>query len=131
MNESDVSQWFDQYRAAFAACGRGESESESLLEYYGVPLLFASDDGFAALTTDEQVAAGVEQQIDGMRANDYDHSDVLDSETTALNSTSALHRATFSRWRSDGTEIGQLTVTYLVTDGPAGRRISAIAIHGS
>jgi hypothetical protein len=50
---------------------------------------------------------------------------------TALNSTSALYRGTFSRHRSDGGEISRLTATYLVTDGARGRRISVLAVHSS
>ena len=66
-------QWFGEYLSAFAACGRGESDTASLLAYYGVPL--------------------------------------------------------FSRQRSDGSEISRLTASYLVTDGPMGRRISVLAVH--
>ena len=64
-----------------------------------------------------------------MRAADYHHSDVLGSEVTVLNAMSALYRGAFSRRRADGSEIGRLTVTYLVTDGMVGRRISALALH--
>jgi hypothetical protein len=77
---SDDSRWFAEYLDAFAACGRGERETGSLLGYYGVPLLLTTGDGFFAL-------------------------------------------------RSDGVEISRLTATYLVTDGPAGRRISVLAVH--
>lgn len=57
------------------------------------------------------------------------HSDVLHSEVTVLNATSATYRGELSRARGDGTEISRLTVSYLVTDGPVGRRISALAVH--
>lgn len=126
---SDVSRWFGEYLDAFAACGRGESDTAALLEYYGVPLLVTTDSGFFALTTDDQVVATVQPQVDGMRAEAYSRSEILDSEVVVLNSTSALYRGTFSRQRSDGTEINRLTATYLVTDGVAGRRISVLAVH--
>lgn len=129
VDENDVRQWFGGYLDALAACGRGESDTASLLAYCGVPLLFATDDRFIALTSDEEVVAALQKQIEAMRAADYDHSDVLHSETMVLNATSALHRGTFSRRRSDGHEIGRLAATYLVTDGPVGCRISALAIH--
>ena len=45
--------------------------------------------------------------------------------------TAALYRGTFSLRRSDGNEINRLTATYLVTDGPAGRRISVLAVHNA
>jgi hypothetical protein len=129
VDTSDVSRWFGEYLDAFAACGRGQRDTASLLAYYGVPLLLTTDDGSFALTSDDQVVAAAQQQVDGMRAADYDHSEVLDFEVTVLNATSALYRGSFSRQRSDGGEIGRLTATYLVTDGPVGRRISALAVH--
>jgi len=129
VDDNDVSQWFGDYLNAFAACGRGESDTASLLAYYGVPLFLTTDDGFFALSSDDQVVATVQQQVDGMRAAGYGQSQILDPQVTVLNSTSALYQGTFSRQRSDGAEISRLTATYLVTDGPMGRRISALAVH--
>ena len=104
MDKNDVSRWFDGYLDAFAACGRGDTETAGLLAYYGVPLLVTTNDGFSPLTRDDQVVAVMQQQVDGMRAAGYSRSEVLDSEVTVLNSTSALYRGTFSRRRSDGSE---------------------------
>ena len=129
MDSSDVSRWFGEYLDAFAACGRGERGTASLLAFYGVPLLLTTDGGFFALTSDDQVVAAVQQQVDGMRAVGYYRSEILGSEVAVLNSASALYRGTFSRHRSDGGEISRLTATYLVTDGVAGRRISGLAVH--
>jgi hypothetical protein len=129
VDSHDVGQWFGDYLSVFAACGRGERDTASLLEYYGVPLLITTDDGFVALTGDDQVVAVLQQQVDGMRAAEYDHSEILGSEVNLLNSTSALYKATYSRLGRDGGEIGRLTATYLVTDGQVGRRISVLAVH--
>ena len=71
----------------------------------------------------------MQPQIDGMRAAAFDHSEIVNSDITILNGTSALYRATSSRQKSDGNEIGRFTATYLVTDGAAGRRISVLAVH--
>jgi len=46
-------------------------------------------------------------------------------------SSAALYRALLSRERGDGSEIGRLRVTYLITDGSAGRRISALLVHSA
>jgi hypothetical protein len=129
VDSSDVNQWFGEYLGAFAACGRGESEVDSLLTYYGVPLLITTDGGFFALTSEEQVVAAVQPQIDGMRAAGYARSEVLGSQVTALNAASALYRGTFAYHGSDGREIRRVAITYLVTDGAAGRRISALVVH--
>jgi len=124
-----MSQWFGEYLDVFAACGRGERDTDSLLAYYGVPLLVTTDEGFFALTSDAQVVAVMRQQVDGMRAAGYGRSEDLGSEVTVVNSTSALYRGTYSWQKSDGAEIRRVALTYLVTDGPAGRRISALLVH--
>ena len=124
-----VSRWFREYLDAFASCGRGESDAGLLLEHYNVPLLLTTDDGFLTLTSDDQLVGVMQRQVDGMRAADYDRTEILDSDVTILNSTSALYRGAFSRQRADGSEISRLTATYLVTDAPTGRRISMLAVH--
>jgi hypothetical protein len=129
VDDNDVSRWFGEYLDAFAACGRGEGTATSLLAYYGVPLLIATDDGFVAMTSEDQIVAAVTPQLDGMRAANYDHSDVLDSDVTVLNATSAIYRGEYSYVRGDGIAIRRLTVSYLLTDGPVGRRISALVVH--
>jgi hypothetical protein len=130
MREGDLTRWFQGYLDAFAALGRGVTDdTAALLRYYNVPLLLTSDDGCFPLTSEEQVVVAAQQQVDGMRATDYDHSEVLDFAVEVLNASSALYRGAFSRRRSDGSEITSLAVTYLIADGPIGRRISALAVH--
>ena len=131
MDEAEVSGWFDEYLNVFAACGRGERQVDSLLAYYGVPLLFTGDDGYYALTSDDQVRAVVQRQVDGMLADHYDHSAVLGFQITPVNAASALYQGRFSRRRKDGREIAQLAITYLITAGPDGRRISVLALHSA
>lgn len=128
---AEVDRWFREYLSAFAACGRGENEAAGLLAYYGVPLLVSTDEGFAALTTGDEVAEMAQRQVDGMRAAEYDHSDVIDFEFSLLNTVTVLCRGEFSRRHRDGTEIGRLAATYLVTGTPDCRRISALAVHSS
>jgi hypothetical protein len=43
----------------------------------------------------------------------------------------SLYRALLSRERGDGSEIGRLRVTYLITDRSAGGRISALLDHSA
>ena len=129
VESSEVGRWFGEYLEAFASCGRGESETASLLAYYGVPLLLTTDGGVFALTSGDQVVAAVQRQVEGMRAAGYARSEILSSEVTVLNATSALYRGTFSRQTSDGGEISRLAATYLVTVGATGRRISMLAVH--
>ena len=130
MDELEVKHWFDAYFADFVALGRGDIDDvRRVLDYYGVPLLISSDSGSMVLLDEAQVLGAAQQQIDGMRSAGYDRSDELGAETTVMNRSCAIHRGRFSRLRADGTEIARLEATYLITDGTAGRRISAIVLH--
>jgi hypothetical protein len=124
------SAWFEGYLQAFAACGRGESDDlRALLRFYGVPLFLTTDQGAVALTTEDDVLDAVRRQVDGLRAAAYDRTETLRLDVVDINTTTALLTADLSRRRADGTEIGRLRATYLSTVGPAGRRISALAVH--
>src|SRR5688572_13224770 len=128
VNDDGVPKWFEGYLEAFARCGRGENDASALLAYFGVPLVLSTDDQVAALMTQDQVVAAVQRQLDAV-GDGYDHSTILDSDSMVLNATSVLFRATLVRHRADDNEIGRLSAAYLVTDGPDGRRISAVAVQ--
>jgi hypothetical protein len=92
-------------------------------------LLLTTDRAAEALTTEEDVVDAVRRQVEDLRASAYDRSEVLSLDVLEINATTTLHTADFSRRRADATEIGRLRVTYLVTVGQRGRRISALAVH--
>ena len=130
MDERGVEEWFGTYLRDFVALGRGDTDDlRRLLRHYGVPFLISTDAGTTALTDQAQVLAMARQQVDGMRLVGYDRTEELDAETVVLNASCARHRARFARLRADGSEISRLEVTYLITDRPEGRRISALVVH--
>ena len=129
MRETEVQAWFIEYLSVFAACGRGEQAPSAVLQYYNVPLAVSTDAGFVSLSSTSDVLTMVTQQVEAMRAAGYDHSEVLDAQTTSINAVSALHHSRFSRRRGDGVEIGKLAVTYLISHHPTGQRISALLVH--
>jgi hypothetical protein len=131
VDEHDVTEWFAEYLDAFAACSRGERDTSTLLDYYGVPLLVTTDGGCFALTADDQVVGTLQLQVDAMHSEGFAASEVLDAEVELLNARSSLFRTTISRRRSDGSEISLLTAVYLITDGPDGRRFSVLAVRSS
>ena len=132
MDPSDVQGWFDGYLERFAALGRGDRDDVAcLLDYYDVPLLLATDRGALALTSGEDVVRALREQVTGLRAVDYDRSELLEAHVEILNAVSALYRAQVARQRVDGSEIGRLRAMYLVTDRAAGRRVSALVVHGT
>jgi hypothetical protein len=125
-----VNRWIAEYLGAFAACARGDGDMTSLLGHFGVPMIITTDEGVVTLMTDDEAAAVIQSQVDGLRALGYHHTQVLHSEVSILNATSALFRATLSRRNADGGEIDCPTITYLVTDDVAGPRIVLLASHG-
>jgi hypothetical protein len=132
VDAADVGAWFDDYLLAFAACGRGASDDlGALMHYYGVPLIVTTDAAAETLMTEAEVLNAIGRQIADLRAAGYDRTVTLDSDTAAINATTAFRSAEFSRQRADGSEIGRLCVKYLITLGVDGWRISALAVHGA
>ncbi|MFG1934040.1 hypothetical protein ACGFK1_25865 [Mycobacterium sp. NPDC048908] len=122
-----VGRWIDGYLGAFAASARGDGDMATLLSHFGVPMIITTDEGVVTLMTDEEAAAVMQSQVDGLRALGFHHSQVQQSEVTVLNATSAVFRATLSRRTADGDEIDRPTVAYVVTDDVAGPRIVLLA----
>lgn len=125
-----VSRWIDGYLNTFAACARGEGDMAALLGHFGVPMIITSDEGIVTLMTDDEAAAVMQSQVDGLKALGFERSDLLHSDVSVLNDVSALYRCTLSRRNGDGGEIDCPTITYLVTDDVAGPRIVLLAVHG-
>jgi hypothetical protein len=130
LDPATVSRWFDEYFDTFSACARGDRAMSALLGLYGVPLIITTDDGVITVMTDDETAAVMQSLADGLRANGYHHTDVVQSEVSVVNAVSALHRCTMSRRTREGGEIGRPTITYLVTDDVGGLRIVVLATHG-
>jgi hypothetical protein len=130
MLDSEVSAWFDQYNDTFGACGRGERSVEDVLAFYDQAMLVTTGD--AVVGPSAQAAADwVRAQVDGMRAADYDHTEILGRDITVLNANTALLKGDFSRQRRDGQEVSAFTVTYLIYRSDAGLRIGALALHSA
>jgi hypothetical protein len=125
-----VRNWFDGYFETFSACARGDRDMSELLSHYGVPLILTTDDGVTTLMTDDEAAAVMQSLADGLHANGYHHTEVLQSEVSILNATSAVYRGSMSRRNAEGKEIGSPTITYLLTDDVAGLRIVVLAAQG-
>ena len=129
MEESEVGDWFAQYLSAFAALGRGESRPGDVVPYYRVPLLLTTDDVIVSLGTVDEVAAWLQSQADATSAMGYNHTETLASDMEILNRNTAVHRAEISRQRADGTEINQMSVSYVITRESEGFRISTLVLH--
>jgi hypothetical protein len=130
LDAAAVNRWFGEYFDTFESCARGDRDMSELLGKYGVPLILTTDGGVTTMMTDDEAAAVMQSMVDGLRANGYHHTDVVQSKVSVLNSASALYRGTLSRRKADGEEFDCPTVTFLVTDDVAGLRIVVLAVQG-
>ena len=125
----EVRAWFENYLRVYAACCRGDSDdTRQLLEYFAVPLLLTTNETAGAITSEDEVVGAVGQQIERLRAAGYARTETLDSTTTILNETTALHQAHFAWLRADDSEIARMGLAYVITHGVSGRRISALVV---
>ena len=100
--------WFDNYLEVFAAAARGEQDLSALLTRYAVPLLITTEEGVVPLATADQVASVIQGQVDGLRAQRYAGTSVLNVEVSVLNASSALYRGSFVREDVAGAELDVL-----------------------
>lgn len=131
LDSAAAGRWFDDYLEIFATAVRGERPISALLDCYAVPLTLTTDEGAVTLSTHDQLAAVIQGQVDGLRAQRYHHTTRSSAEVSVLNGSSALYRGAFARHDIDGAVLGQVAVTYLLIDGPDAVRIAVLASHGT
>lgn len=131
LDTGSVQRWFDDYLEVFATAVRGERPVSALLDCYAIPLILTTDEGAITLSTQDQRAAVIQGEVDGLRAQRYHHSTQSHVEVTVLNESSALYRGSFVRHDDDGAELGRFAVTYLLVDGTDTARIAVLASHGN
>ncbi|MGK2869004.1 MAG: DUF6841 family protein [Mycobacterium sp.] len=131
LDSAAVGRWFDDYLEIFAAAVRGERPISALLNCYAVPLTLTTDEGAVTLSTHDQLAAVIQGQVDGLRAQRYHHTTLSSAEVSVLNGSSALYRGAFARHDIDGAVLGHVAVTYLLIDGPDAVQIAVLASHGT
>lgn len=123
-------EWFNDYVGALDACGRSElDDPRALLRYHAVPLLLTTDIEAMTLTTEAEVLEAVHWQIQALRVAAFHYTETLYSEMIAINATSLLQKSHLLRRRANGTEIGRVHATFLITIGAHGPRITVLAMR--
>ena len=107
----------------------GSDDMQPVVDHFRLPLLLSRDDGAMFATTAEEAGGFVRRQVEAMRAAGGDHTVAEDPEVTVLNATTGLYTTDLSRRRADGTEIGRLRATYLVTRDAQGLGFAGLILH--
>lgn len=127
--EGGVHAWFAGYLSAFTALGRGECTPTELAEYFFVPLLVTTDDVVISLGSRDDIVSWLKVQADGMAAAGYDHTHVSSTDARVANGTTAVVRALMARRRADGSDITELSVTYVLVRDQHDLRVQALVAH--
>ena len=129
MDTNDVAAWFAAYLDCFVALGRGDRDDvETILDYYGVPMLLSAPGATGWLHEPDQVIGVIRAQVEGLRHAGFDSTVVEDAETVMLNDSCARHEGRFLRLTADAGVIADFRGSYLIADGPAGPRIAALMV---
>jgi len=125
----DVMRWFfDDYLPTWVGVGAGTIARgpEFILDYWGAPLYFSTDQGGEWLLDESAVVRFLEQTQARLRRQGYAHTVVPDHTVTVYHDAGAAIEVIWSRCRADDTEIERLAVHFELARRPAGWRMVSI-----
>jgi len=126
--ETEVRAWFAAYLDTFASLAGEGADEESLLDFYGVPLVIVTDDRCLALPDRAAVVRVVRSMADGLLRADYAGSTVHRLDVRSLNARAVLVEGEFGRHDRKGGEFERIGVTYLVAKAADGWRFTSIVV---
>ena len=125
----EVTKWFfDDYLPTWVgvAAGTITRAPEFILDYWGAPLHYNTEQGGQWLCGPSDVVQLLDETHKRLRAQGYTHTDVPDHRVTVYHSVGAGIDVIWSRCRADGSEIERLAAHFEVVRGPAGWRMVGI-----
>jgi hypothetical protein len=126
---SEVREWFGDYLDTFIGLAAGErTDLESVLDFYGVPLLMVADDRYLALPDRDAVLATAKALTHQLSQANYASSTIHRLDVRPLNARAALIEAVVSRHDREGNEFERLGVTYLAAKTDQGWRIASLVV---
>ena len=103
----DPTEMYHAYFDAFQTL-----DPRAVLPYFHVPGMLLSPRGVSVVTTDAELEAMWAKVMDDLRSRDYGRSTLTDLRVEPLTAGIALLSARVTRYRTDGTELERIGVTY-------------------
>ena len=126
---AEVREWYDGYLDTFTRLATGErTDLESVLGFFGVPLVIVAADRYLALPTREATLSAAQTLIDQLRRANYAGSTVHRLDIRPLNARAAFVEGVFSRHDREGNELERLGTAYLVARTDEGWRITSLVL---
>ncbi len=126
---SEVREWFGAYLDTFRGLAAGErADLESILGFYGVPLVIVADGRYVALPDRAAVVGVAQTMVDQLRRMGYAGSTVHRLDVRPLNARAAFIEGAFSRHDRGGTELERVGTAYLAAKTDDGWRFTSIIL---
>jgi hypothetical protein len=126
---SELRTWYNTYVAAFTSLAAGtRDDRDTLLEFYGAPVVIVTDTSYAELLDHAAVKTFFGTQIDQLRAANYASSTLHSLTVRPLNARAALFDAVVSRQDRAGQELSRFGAVYLAAKTADGWRFTALVI---
>jgi hypothetical protein len=124
--EADVRGWYDAYFTTFVKLAVGErSDVDSLLDFYGVPMVVITENGCRALSNREEVLSFAKSALDDLIRMNYAGTTIERLDIRPLDPYAAFVEGVFSRRDSQGKEFDQAGSAYLVARTNRGWRVAS------
>jgi hypothetical protein len=127
--QDEVTSWFfENYLRTWVgvAAGTIARGPEFILDYWGAPLHYSTEQGGQWLHDASDVVQLLEETQSRLRSEGYAYTDVPDHKVSVYHDNGAAIEAIWSRCRADGTEIERLAAHFEISRGQAGWRIVGI-----
>ena len=126
---AEVRVWYGGYLDTFTSLAAGErTDLESVMGFYGVPLVIVTESRYLALPTGDDVLRTAKSLIDGLLQGNYAGSTVHRLDIRPLNARAAFVEGLFSRHDGAGNERERFGTAYLVAKGDEGWRFTSIVV---
>ncbi|MFF3565923.1 hypothetical protein ACFYXS_38450 [Streptomyces sp. NPDC002574] len=124
--EAEVREWYGAYVDTFVGLAQGvRTGTESLLDFYGAPLVVVVDGDHTVLPTRAATLDWATGMIDSLRHAGYAGSDISRLTVHAVAAGAAFLEGEFSRHDREGTEFGVGTGAYLAVRTAEGWRFAS------
>ena len=124
--EAEVREMHAVYYQYFAA-GRADAIADRI--YHPNRMTFGAS-GVTISSGRDEVEDGFRRALEGLAAQRYDHSEILNPSICTPNPSTAIVSGMFRRYREDGSVLAELGQTYIYGKTDDGWRIHATIGHG-